>query len=142
MSKDPLNQWVQFHRKLFGMMTSHAVGHGGAAWNPNADVYEGPDGLVVKLELAGMAAGSVRVQVEGLELVVEGHRRDPYSSETAAGYRFRQMEIQYGYFRRAITLPFPVDARRARARSEAGLLSIELPRARSQRRATLVVVEV
>jgi HSP20 family molecular chaperone IbpA len=56
-------------------------------------------------------------------------RRDPYGGESAQGYRFRQMEIEYGPFQRIIPIPCPVDARTARAQVTAGILKIYLPKA-------------
>ena len=127
MTKDLLAQWSQLQRKLAGFH------HGGpdqhSIWAPNTDVYDSPDGLVVKIELAGVSPGNVQVLIEDGALIVQGIRRDPYCGATVAGYRFRQMEIEYGMFRRIVRMPYDVDARAAKARFEGGILEIQLPRA-------------
>lgn len=139
MSKDLLAQWNQLQRKMSGF-------HGGdpeetSIWLPNTDIYETPEGLVVKVELPGVPANNVQVQLSDGAMVIEGVRRDPYCGATSAGYRFRQMEVEYGPFRRAIALPYAVDAQGARAKFEGGFLEITLPRAtqKTTRKITVVI---
>ena len=126
MTKNIISHWVQIHRKLAGELVES---HGGA-WAPNTDVYESADDVMVKVELAGVDKENVQIQLEGQTLIILGMRRDPYGGESTAGYRFRQMEIEYGPFQRAVALPFPVDAEHATAQLQNGILKIRLPRAR------------
>lgn len=139
MSKNFLAQWGQIQRKLAGITDGGAAE--GAVWHPNADVYEGPDGLIVKVELAGVSCDEVRIYIDRSALIVEGVRRDPYNSETAPGYRFRQMEIEYGPFQRVIPLPYAVDGKSALAHCAGGILEIRLPRAAAavQKRITIIL---
>lgn len=130
MSKDLLAQWSQLQRKLAGFHHGDPAEH--SAWTPNTDVYDTPEGLVVKVELAGVLPQNVQVQLAGDAVIVEGVRRDPYCGATSAGYRFRQMEVEYGPFRRIVPLPHPVDAARARATFAQGFLELNLPRARER----------
>jgi HSP20 family protein len=129
MTRSILAQWAQIQRKLAGLANHTLEQHGSAAWSPNTDVYEGADDVVVKMELAGVPAESIRILLENRVLLVEGLRRDPHSGESAAGYRFRQMEVEYGPFRRVIEMPFAVDGENTRARMQNGILFIRLPRA-------------
>lgn len=139
MSKDLLAQWNQLQRKMAGFHTGDP--DASSIWSPNTDIYETPEGLVVKVELPGVPANNVQIELGDGALVVEGIRRDPYCGATSAGYRFRQMEIEYGPFRRAIALPYAVDAPAVRARLEGGFLEIVLPRARQKisRKITVVI---
>ena len=121
---------AQIQRKLAGMANPDHKPHSSTAWSPNADVYESADDVVVKMELAGVPADSIQILLENRVLLVAGLRRDPHSGESAAGYRFRQMEIEYGPFRRVIEMPFAVDGEQTRARMQNGILFIRLPRAR------------
>ena len=129
MSKNLMAQWSQIQRKLAGLNDQLSHPHASTEWVPNTDVYDGPDGLVVKVELAGVACEGFSVRLEQQALVIEGVRRDPYASATVAGYRFRQMEIEYGAFRRVIPLPYAVSGAKSRARCEGGMCEIRLPRA-------------
>lgn len=125
MTKNIISHWAQIHRKLVGEIVEPQ----GGAWAPNTDVYESADDVMVKVELAGVDKESVQIQLDGQTLIVQGMRRDPYGGESTAGYRFRQMEIEYGPFQRAVALPFPVDADHATAQMQNGILKIRLPRA-------------
>lgn len=126
MTKHFIAQWIHIHRRLSG---EGSEPHGGA-WSPNTDVYESADDVMVKVELAGVDKESIQISLDGQMLVIAGTRRDPYGGESTAGYRFRQMEIEYGPFQRAIQLPYPVDGDRATAQLQNGILKIRLPRAR------------
>jgi HSP20 family protein len=129
MTKNLLTQWSQIQRKLAGLQGRIGATGDAVAWQPNTDVYDGPDGLVVKVELAGVPCEGLSIFLEERALVIEGVRRDPYSGATGAGYRFRQMEIEYGPFQRVIPLPYPVSGRDALAHCQGGVLEVRLPRA-------------
>lgn len=102
---------------------------GAPPWTPNTDVLESSEGLLVRVELAGVSADSIELLVEDQTLQIRGIRRDPHSSELPSGYRFRQLEIDYGSFERVIALPFPVDGAHASASLHQGILTVRLPRA-------------
>ena len=54
-------------------------GHEGSArphWVPNTDVYATDNGLVVKVELAGMRSEHLEITVEGNRLRISGNRPD------------------------------------------------------------------
>jgi HSP20 family protein len=128
MTRSIVSQWAQIQRKLVGLSDHLSESHGSGAWSPNTDVYESADDVVVKMELAGVDKEVVRIHLEEQTVIVNGVRRDPYGGESTAGYRFRQMEIEYGPFQRIVPLPFPVDGHQARAQITNGILKIRLPR--------------
>lgn len=131
MTRSILAQWAQMQRKLASLADHMLEEHSTSVWSPNTDVYESADDVVIKMELAGVTADSVHIYLENQVLLVEGTRRDPHSADSAAGYRFRQMEIEYGSFRRIVELPFAVDGQMGRAKMKNGVLLIRLPRARA-----------
>ncbi len=122
-------QWSQLQRKASGMDEPSRPSSGAPPWSPNTDIFEGPDGLLVRIEIAGVPTDAVELLVDETVLVLRGVRRDSLCSETASGYRFRQMEVDFGPFERVIQLPFSVDGAHARASLKDGMLSIRLPRA-------------
>jgi HSP20 family protein len=142
MSKDLLAQWTQLQRKMSGFHSGDP--ETSSIWSPNTDIYDTPEGLVVKVELPGVPSNNVQVQLAEGKMVIEGVRRDPYCGATSAGYRFRQMEIEYGPFRRVVPLPYAVDAKSASARVEGGFLEVRLPRAREKmsKRITVIIQNV
>lgn len=99
-----------------------------AHWQPNTDLYTTDDGLVIKVELAGMSSEHLEIVVEGNRLCIRGHRPD---SCRAARCNFMIMEISYGPFERVLELPACYDLNRARAVYMNGFLRIDVPLART-----------
>ncbi len=140
MNKTVVSQWNQVHRKLSGFANHMVANQEAGAWTPNTDVCIGADDLRIKVELAGVEKENVRLTLEGQELCIQGCRRDPYSGESTAGYRFQQMEIEYGPFKRIIPLPYPVSGESASARFDHGILRITLPRAHAPGKTSIHVI--
>jgi HSP20 family protein len=109
------------------------------AFRPPVDYYETPQGLVIKMEIAGVAPEDVSLTLTGQELVIRGHRR----AQPPAGLtRFLHHEIIYGAFERSFILPLPVDRQEVEAHYEDGILTIHLPRPAPQiRRITVKEVD-
>ncbi|HLI27295.1 MAG TPA: Hsp20/alpha crystallin family protein [Chloroflexota bacterium] len=104
----------------------------GTRWRPPTDVLEGPAGLLVKMELAGVTENDVEVTLFEDVLVVAGQRREEYPEELGCRLyecRYHESGIRYGPFQAEIYLPLPVDAERVTARFENGFLYVTLPRA-------------
>lgn len=97
---------------------------GKAHWEPNADLYTTDDGLVIKVELAGMRSENLEITVEGPRLRISGHRPD---SCRAAHCSFLVMEITYGPFEKILELPACYDLSRAKAAYLNGFLRIDVP---------------
>jgi HSP20 family protein len=94
-------------------------------WMPAMDVYETDEKLVVTLELPGLSAADVDVQVEDSTLTINGKRE--FSSEVNEEH-YHRIERRYGQFSRAVTLPPQVDAGKVDARFEDGVLTVEIPK--------------
>ena len=95
-----------------------------ANWSPNTDIYVTDDGLVVKVELAGMRREDLELTVEGRLLKISGQRPDGCRT---AKCTFLAMDINYGAFERVIELPRGYDLRRAQAAYQNGFLRIDVP---------------
>jgi len=108
-----------------------------SAWTPNTDVYETPEGLVVKIEIAGIEKEDLEITLNDRLLLVRGHRKDPCRERRCS---FRQMEIDYGPFERRIVIPRSVDGSRVRATFQNGFLHIELPKSQKTEHATFTVI--
>ncbi len=120
--------------RLLGDFTSRkppSVRFSPRAWEPNIDVYETADEIVVLVELAGLKQEEIEVVVQGNSLVIRGERRDIKQGIRRSYY---QMEILWGPFERGITLPVVVDADGTKAYYEAGFLEIVLPKLREETR--------
>jgi HSP20 family protein len=108
-----------------------------SAWTPNTDVYETPEGLVVKMEIAGIEKEDLEITLNDRLLLVRGHRKDPCRQRRCL---FRQMEIDYGPFERRIVIPRSVDGGRVRAQFQNGFLQIELPKSQKSEHTTFTVI--
>ncbi|HEX9105348.1 MAG TPA: Hsp20/alpha crystallin family protein [Polyangia bacterium] len=94
------------------------------AFAPATDVYSTDEAVFVAVELPGVVADDVTVEIEGGELAVRG-RRHFAGGESAAYHR---LERSYGEFRCAIALPDDADAAKRRVRLAGGVLTVEIPR--------------
>ncbi len=95
-----------------------------AHWAPNTDVYCTDNGLVVKVELAGMRSEHLEITVEGNRLRISGNRPDGCR---AAKCSFLAMEINYGPFETMLELPQSYDLSQAKAAYLNGFLRIDVP---------------
>ena len=95
-------------------------------WYPAADVYETPEGWLVKVELAGVSAEDVQFDIQGNQLYIAGCRRD---RSCAAGVTYQQMEITYSHFEKTLRFPASIDGALVEHNFENGLLIIHLKKA-------------
>lgn len=98
----------------------------GQLWYPAADVYQTPDGWVVKLELAGVSGEEIEIEIQGSTLFIAGSRKD---RSCAAGVSYQQMEITYSNFEKTLRFPSPIDGATIEHVFENGLLIITLRKA-------------
>jgi len=109
-----------------------------AHWVPNTDVYETDNGLVVKVELAGMRSEHLEITVDGNRLRISGNRPDGCRSGKIS---FLVMEINYGPFESVLELPPSYDLSQAKAAYLNGFLRIDVPLAqRSSSKTTKVPI--
>ncbi len=94
-------------------------------WAPAVDIEETQDEVVVKAELPGMKKEDVKLHVDGASLTITGERKQ--ESETK-DKRFHRIESSYGKFQRVLSLPAEVEAAKASATYEAGVLTVRLPK--------------
>lgn len=96
-----------------------------SGFSPNVDVYYcgEPQRAVVKVDLSGVSLSEVGIEVSGRHVAIAGER----PLQETEGRVYQQVEIPSGPFRRIVELQVEVDAERASATYEDGILRIELP---------------
>jgi HSP20 family protein len=103
-------------------------------FSPAVDVayVDDPPRAIITAELAGVVLDELELEVQGRTLILAGRRGGAVEGDV-----YQQVEIERGPFRRTVELGADVEAERASARYEDGMLRVELPlaAARSQRRA-------
>src|SRR5436190_23899523 len=117
-------------------MTRRVVG-GRSHWIPNTDVYVGDEGLVVKVEIAGMRREDLELAVEGNRLLITGQRPDGCR---VPGVKFLVMEINYGSFECVIEIPSGYDLSQAKASYQNGFPRVDVPQARTPSKSVLVPI--
>src|SRR4051812_43333839 len=94
------------------------------------DVMETDDGFKVRASVPGVRPEDVEVQAQGNVLTI---RANQAGEEESSGQNWIVRERRAGTLQRSITLPAMVDAERAEARIEHGVLTLRLPRADAAR---------
>src|SRR5580765_8951383 len=95
-----------------------------AHWVPNTDVYVTDNGLIIKVELAGMRSEHLEIIVENNKLRISGNRPDGCRASKCS---FLAMEIDYGPFESVLELPPGYDLSQAKAAYLNGFLRIDVP---------------
>lgn len=114
---ESINRYFQFLQSSSGARPS------GKLWYPAADVYQTPDGWLVKVELAGVSAEDIEIEVEGKNLYIAGTRKDNFCHK---GISYHQMEITYSRFEKNLEFPASIEGAKLEHNYENGLLLIYL----------------
>lgn len=100
------------------------------------DLYETDDEVVVKASLPGVKPEQVQISVTGDTLTIRAETKEEQEERKPNYYR---QERRYGAFQRALTLPVQVDADKAEAAFENGVLDLRLPKVPEVRPKTIEV---
>jgi HSP20 family protein len=92
---------------------------------PATDVTVGEGDLVLTLDLPGLTAEDVSIELADGTLTVRGERNRP---QLADGATWVHAERAFGAFERRITVPKGVDADRIAASMDNGVLSLIIPK--------------
>jgi HSP20 family protein len=90
------------------------------------DVYQEGDDYVIEVTLPGVKPEQVDVSVLGNQITIRGAYEAP-----PEGRQYLHQERSAGRFERTLTLPTELNADKARARLEHGLLRLTVPKAES-----------
>lgn len=111
-----------FNRR-FEFVASSKNAAPGKLWYPAADVYQTPEGWLVKVELAGVSVEDVQIDVQGNVLYIAGSRKD---KSCAVGFSYQQMEITYSSFEKTLRFPASIEGVKVEPLFDNGLLIIRL----------------
>ncbi|MCW5961210.1 MAG: Hsp20/alpha crystallin family protein [Pyrinomonadaceae bacterium] len=112
-----INRYFQY------LATSRDAKPSGKLWYPSADVYKTQEGWLVKVELAGVSAQDIEIDLQGNVLYIAGCRKD---RTCAAGVSYQQMEITYSHFEKTLRFPASIEGAKIEHNYEDGLLFIYL----------------
>jgi HSP20 family protein len=109
---------------------------GRTAFHPAADVTISDNDVVLTLDLPGLTADDVEIELVDGYLAVRGERRRP---ELPDGSRNAHSERGYGRFERRIALPDGVDPDAITASMDNGVLSLIVPKPDRMVRRTIAI---
>lgn len=92
---------------------------------PKLDVTDDKNFLRVALEVPGVDGKDIDVEVADGVMTIRGEKKHEETSNEEGCYR---TERSYGSFRRSIPLPTEVDAQKAEAKFDKGVLTIQVPK--------------
>jgi HSP20 family molecular chaperone IbpA len=97
------------------------------------DAYVTDDDVVILAAIPGVTAGDIEISIEKNTVTLKGEVPSVVKSDHAQGANWYLHELPSGSFHRSLTLPIEVDASKAEATFESGVLRLTLPRAEAAR---------
>jgi len=110
--------------RLFDDAFTRPISVSGVSGMPAIDMYQTNDDVVVKATLPGLNAEDVDITVTGETLTLRGEFKQE-NEQKETNYHLR--EQRYGSFERSILLPTDVEANKAKADFDNGILTITMP---------------
>jgi HSP20 family protein len=93
---------------------------------PPVNLWTNPEGAILTAAIPGVPKDEIDIAVHRDTVTIRGNRKLDIENEEEA--TILREERNHGPFVRSVKLPFRVDADRAVARFERGVLTLELPR--------------
>lgn len=100
------------------------------------DVYQTDDDVIVKASAPGFKADDIQISVTGDTLNLRGEVKEEHE-ENGKEYYLRERRMKR--FARSITLPVPVNADKAKAEFEDGILTLTLPKVEDVKPKTITI---
>jgi HSP20 family protein len=124
---DPVSGLLSLQRELERALEASPgwdVGLSGRGVFPAMNIFNAPEGCVVRLEVPGVAPSDINVEAHGRTLTVHGKRE----GRVPDGASFHRRERGSGEFSRSIRLPEDADPARAEASYQHGILTLRVPK--------------
>lgn len=127
---DPFADMAQL-REQVNRLFEQSISHSGEelaparTWSPAVDIYETPDAIGVRMDIAGVKPDEIDIQISGDTLTIRGERT---LKTEESGKQFIRLERSHGPFQRSFTLGVPVDQQAVRAAYHDGMLEVTLPK--------------
>ena len=123
---EPFAPWL---RELSQVL--HTQGTSGA-FIPPADLLVDEEGVTVYIDVPGLHADNLEIELENDTLTVRGERPFPYSREDGGGPA-RRIERGFGRFERSLRVPPGLDPDAIDASLSDGVLKLRIPKPITQR---------
>ncbi len=130
---EPLREIDSIQRemnRLFDSLAPRTTDEFGSAFVPAAEMEETPEAIHLKLEVPGMDAKDIDIQVSAEAVSISGERKSETQTEEKGMTR---SEFRYGSFHREIPLPSRVQNTNVNAEYKDGILNLTLPKAEEEK---------
>ena len=105
---------------------------------PSADAAAMEDSYEVNIELPGVAADDIEVELHDNVLSVHGHKRSQHEEKTRSYYF---SERRYGEFHRSFRMPEDCDGKDISANFTDGVLTLRIPKTKPSKSKTRIPVK-
>jgi HSP20 family protein len=103
---------------------------GGISFIPATEIHETPEAVHLKVEVPGLEAKDLDVQVMADAVSISGERKSEARTEENGVVR---SEFRYGKFQRVIPLPARIQNDKVDAAYKNGILSLKLPKVEAEK---------
>lgn len=130
------NPWQEFNtlqrqiNRLFEDNISPTAFENSVARVPAAEIKETENAIHLKLELPGMEAKDLDIQVTENAVAISGERKSENKTEENGVFK---TEFQYGKFQRVIPLPTRIQNTNVAAEYKNGILNLTLPKTEQEK---------
>lgn len=101
------------------------------------DVVQTGDEVMIVAPMPGCRMDNIELHLHNDVLTIRGERKSPYGPEAEFFYQ----ECYWGKFSRTIVLPMEVKVEMARAEFKNGILTVSLPKTKSDGRIAIEIIE-
>ncbi len=108
----------------------------GFGFVPSAELEETDDAIYLKLEVPGLEAKDINVEVTTDSVSISGERKSETKTKENGVAR---SEFRYGKFQRVIPLPSQIQHEKVEAQYKDGILKLRLPKAESNKQKVVKV---
>jgi HSP20 family protein len=121
MLVEPLAPWLRDLNRF--------VAAGGAApFTPPADVLVTDAEVRIEMDVPGVSAENLEIELENDVLTIRGERPSPYGEQDQGEPAARRIERPFGRFERTLRVPRGLDPNAIEAELHNGVLTLRIPR--------------
>jgi HSP20 family protein len=119
---EPFPDWLRDINRVFTAQRQ------AAQFVPPADVLADGDGVTVYMDVPGMRAEDLEIELQNDILTVRGNRRYPYEGQDGPSGNVRRVERGFGEFERSLRVPQGLDPDSVTAEVHDGVLKLRIPK--------------
>lgn len=120
----------QMNSLFDSLMTTTGTENVGVSFMPAAEMQETADAIHLRLEVPGLEAKDIDVQVTAEAVSISGERKSETKTEEKGVTR---SEFRYGKFQRVLPLPTRIQNDKVQAEYKNGVLTLALPKAEAEK---------